>query len=245
MKRKFWFVALVCLGVGLVAVGAAMGRQNAKQMAVQVPTARFYPTEQLWIVKDVTAAIANMAAYPTRKPTRELSVRQVERTNGELARFEVAATGQPIAIRIIDHIWSPESYRPLAAALMGKTATCDPPGSFVATALLEPTRQVIQRENTRVSERLRANMRCADAHAEAALIVGTLALREAATVFYDPRRLISRMTAHLAIADALGAPADSQTRRLSEAVLYTLVGRQQTALERLMTLESADSNATL
>ena len=55
-----------------------------------------------------------------------------------------------------------------------------------------------------------------EAHAEAALIVGTLALREAATVFNDPRRLISRMTAHLAVADASGIAADNEIRRLCE-----------------------------
>ncbi len=247
MKRRLWFVVLVCLSVGVVGgVAAAIARQNAKPAVVDRPSAQFYPTEQLWIIKDITAAINNIAAYATQKATGELKVRQVERTNGELARFEVlAAPAQPIDIRITDHIWSPESYRPLAAALMGKSAPCDAPVSPIAAALLEPTRQVIQRENTRVSERLRANMRCADAHAEAALIVGTLALREAATVFYDPRRLISRMTAHLAVADAMGASMDSETRRLSEIVLYTAVGRQRTALERLATLDPAGSNPTL
>jgi hypothetical protein len=125
-----------------------------------------------------------------------------------------------MVIRITDHIWSPASYVPLASALVSKRTACEAADPSIAAALLEPTRTVIQRENARVSARLRANMTCADAHAEAALILGTLALREAAKTFNDPRRLISRMTAHLAFATAMGISDENVTRRLAETILY-------------------------
>ena len=238
---------VVCLAAGLVGSASfGVARRKAPRPA-PVSKGEFFPTEQLWIAKEVTAAIGNMASYANgAAATARPSVRQASRSDGELARFEITATNvPPTIVRITDHIWAPASYVPLAAAMIGKPVGCDAAGSSVAAALLQPTREVIQRENARVSARLRANMRCAEAHAEAALIVGTLALREAATVFNDPRRLISRMTAHLAVADASGIAADNDIRRLSDIVLYTLVGRQRTALDRLGTLDPTGSNATL
>jgi hypothetical protein len=68
-----------------------------------------------------------------------------------------------------------------------------------------------------------------------------MALREAASDFTDPRRLISRMTAHLAIADAMGVAPDNPLRRLDETLLYTLVGRQRTALDRLDAVQVAET----
>src|SRR5436190_2962472 len=248
MQRRLWTVVVVCLAAGLVGSASfGVARRKAPRPA-SVSKGQFFATEQLWIVKEVTAAIGNMAFYANgAAATARPSVRQVSRSDGELARFEItAANGRPTIVRITDHIWAPASYVPLAAAMIGKAVGCEAAGSTnVAAALLEPTREVIQRENARVSTRLRANMRCAEAHAEAALIVGTLALREAATVFNDPRRLISRMTAHLAVADASGISPDNDIRRLSEIVLYTLVGRQRTALDRLATLDPGGSSRTL
>ncbi len=246
MKHRIRITALVCFATALIGSGVfAVARQNGRRTASKAETAEFFPTEQLWIVRDITAAVSNMAGHATATSADQPSVRQVERSNGELARFEVTHPRlSPISIHITDHMWAPAAYRPVAASMIGKGAACDPAGS-IADALLQPTREVIQRENARVSTRLRANMRCADAHVEAALILGTLALRESATVFYDPRRLISRMTAHLAIADALGAPAESETRRLAEIVLYTLVGRQRTSLDRLAELDRPGSSDSL
>ncbi len=247
MKRLLSYVALVCLAAGVVgAAFYAFASHNAPaRLVTTAQSVAFLPTEQLWIVKDVTAAIGSMAGYANRaapSPGVQL-VRQVPQSDAELARFEVTPAGRaPIAIGVTDHIWAPTVYAALAAAVVGPGAACEPSESSIVAALLQPSREVIQRENARVSARLRANMRCADAHAEAALLVGTLALREAALAFNDPRRLISRMTAHLAMADALGVSADNGARRLSDIVLFTIVGRQRTALDRLDALDPTGSN---
>jgi hypothetical protein len=111
-------------------------------------------------------------------------------------------------------------------------------------ALLEPSPETIHRENQCISARLKDDMRCADAHEEAALLVGSFALREAAGIFSDTRRLLSRMTAHLAVADALRSQAqppkatveNRQVRMLADVVQLTLIGRQRTALNRLQAL---------
>jgi hypothetical protein len=248
MKRRVWSVALVCLAAALIGTGvfSVAQRSSTRTTSSQLKPGAFFPTEQLWIVKDVSSAIANMAGYANGSSPVAVAAQQVTRQEGELSRFEVTPAGRSsIVIRITDHIWSPQSYVPLVSALINKRAPCDPGDASIVSALLEPTRTVIQRENARVSARLRGNMTCADAHAEAAVILGTLALREAAKTFNDPRRLISRMTAHLAFAAAMGVSEDNVTRRLAETMLYTLVGRQRSALDRLTSLDPSGSNGTM
>jgi len=248
MKRRVWSVVLVCLAAALIGTGVFTVAQRSSMRAAssQLKPGAFFPTEQLWIVKDIAAAVGNMGGYANGASPITLAVQQLTRQDGELSRFEVTPDGRPsIVIRITDHLWSPQSYVPLASALISNRAACDPAATSIAAALLEPTRAVIQRENARVSARLRGNMTCADAHAEAALILGTLALREAASSFNDPRRLISRMTAHLAIATAVGIGDESPTRRLAEIMLFTLVGRQRSALDRLASLDPSGSDQTM
>jgi len=244
MKRStvFLLIILVVVGTGAAAYTRSQAGRRAPAPAKAPEASAFYPTEQLWLVRDITGAIANMAAYANHGPVT-ITAQQVPKSGNELARFEVTPSGRaPVSISVVDHIWAPAAYAPLASVLMGSArGSCAATDADVAAALTRPTRAVIQRENARVSARLRADMRCAEAHAEAALIVGTMALREAASDFTDARRLISRMTAHLAIADALGAAPDGDLRRLDESLLYTLVGRQRTALERLDAAQPSDA----
>ncbi len=229
-------LVLVVTGAATYRRGRISARRDGAQSARGAVT--FYPTEDLWIVKDISGAIANMASYATHR-TNAIAVRQVPKVGNELARFEIAPVAHtPVAIAITDHIWAPGAYVPLVTALMGTAPTACAANGDIAAALLKPTYAVIQRENARVSARLRADMRCADAHLEAALLQGTLALREAASPFNDPRRLISRMTAHLAMAEASGAVADSPLRRLADAMAYTLAGRQRSALERMAVIDT-------
>jgi hypothetical protein len=248
MKRRLWSLALVCLASALIgsAVLTVGRRSSTRAASPQLNPGAFFATEQLWIVKDISSAIGNMSGFANGAATIPSAVQQMTRQDGELSRFEVTPEGRrSIVIRITDHIWSPASYVALASALVRKRTSCEAADTWIAAALLEPTRTVIQRENARVSARLRGNMTCADAHAEAALILGTLALREAAGTFNDPRRLISSMTAHLAFADAMGISEENVTRRLAETMLYTLVGRQRSALDRLALLDPSGSNGTL
>src|SRR5689334_933510 len=165
MKHRLWTVVFVCLAAVLAGTAVfGVGRRNTQHTQTPMSKGEFFPTEQLWIVKDVSAAIGNMASYANgSSPSARPSVRQVPRSAGELARFEITPVNvTPITVDITDHIWKPAAYAPLAAALMGKGAGCTAAESSVADALLQPTRQVIQRENARVSGRLRANMRCAE-----------------------------------------------------------------------------------
>jgi tetratricopeptide (TPR) repeat protein len=228
-------VCVVAAAGGAVVISQRLQSSTPRAAESSARAGTFFPTEQLSIVKDITAAIANMGAVAGAGPNATMpGVRQVPRSDSALARFEVAPTGGPsTVVNITDHIWAPAAYVPFATAAAGTASSCSELPPRILDALLHPSRDVIQQENARVSARLRENIRCADAHAEAALLVGTLVLREAAKAFNDPRRLISRMSAHLAVADALGISRENTTRRMADIVLLTVVGRQRSALDTM------------
>lgn len=157
-----------------------------------------------------------------------------------LARFEILLPRREyLVVQIDDHLWDPVAYAPAAAKLLGGAeerclAQNDP---AMIDALTHTAVDRIAAENDRVSARLQREMRCAGAHEEAAVLLGAFALREAESAFADPRRLISRMTAHLALARAVDSRPPTTAGRLAGAILLTLVGRQQSAVDAIVALE--------
>ena len=215
---------------------AAAEAEARKAAAARAPITARWKSEQEWIVSDVVSAIQNIAAAANGA-----------REQGPTTARASPGPGQGATLEISDHIWAAAAYVPTArAAIVNRQAQCVPANDELIAALLDPTTQIIQRENVRVSAKLRADLRCPGAHEEAALLIGALALREAAGVFTDTRRLISRMTAHLAVADALRTePVSTRVRVLADAVQLTLIGRQKDALERLRALGPIDDSLDL
>jgi predicted small integral membrane protein len=97
----------------------------------------------------------------------------------------------------------------------------------------------IAAEARRVAARLNADPLDAEAHEEAALVVGALALREAAGEFSDARPALNRMAAHLAIAQSLLGVETSPVRECGEVLLLTLARRSLEAVERIEVLRKA------
>ncbi|HEX6974045.1 MAG TPA: hypothetical protein VF147_06560 [Vicinamibacterales bacterium] len=205
-----------------------------------------WATESEWIVTDVSAALLNIAG---QDPTNaRVTARPVPQGRAVLAHFDLALPSATVPIDITDYIWSPSAYVSFARTLAGPaTAPCEAPGEAeLIEALLTPTADVLLRENARISAALKREMRCAASHEQAALLLGALALREASGQFNDPRKVMSRMTAHLAFAAALeGAPSPRQARQLAEAVLLTLAVRQQNALDAIAPFERPDATPVL
>jgi hypothetical protein len=224
----------------LAEVSGAAARQRAAQHGR--PAALREPE---WIVGDIVAAIAQMRMRAEGTRGDAPGVQVVSTAVVPHARYDVSVTGHPrTVVEIADHLWAPEAF--VEQARLGTASSCTPisPSPLVAS-LLNPTPDILLRENARVSARLLADMSCADAHQEAALLVAAFALREAAGDFSDPRRLMSRMTAHLAMADANGGAERADPRRLADLVLLTLAGRQVTALERIAAWETAGAGASV
>ena len=232
------------LGVDPPAIEAGPAREVAGAATNAGPR---WTTEQAWIVAEIAGALVNMTApAPTVHRTARVRVEADPRATGRAGYTIRVPSGRTLSVDITDHIWAPQHYVPVAVALLPRSriAACDSASPLVGR-LLDLEADVIQRENIRISARLKTDMRCAPAHEEAALLLGALALREAAGPFSDPRRLLSRMTAHLAMADAVQRASPGLVRRLADAVLLTLAGRERSALELLAALDPPDSDLDL
>ena len=153
--------------------------------------------------------------------------------NGSTPRFDVTlAGGEVVTLAITQHVWAPDAYTPVVAASFAGRGGSPVEDPSVLATLTNPASEVLQRENLRISKLLQEHPESPAAHENAALLLAAFAFREAANDFSDPRRVISRVTAHLAIARHLRS-TPSITGRVADAALLTLVGRQREALEAI------------
>lgn len=204
-----------------------------------------YRSEQEWIVSSVTAAVDGMIEDATRTgPPAEWP--RVETTPALGGRsettFRVSLRGRVEEITVVDHLWSPATYVPLARRLMAaqSPAQDQEPSDLNARAVLTDLRvERLLDENERISRHLQQQMRSPAAHDAAALLVIAFALREAWGIFADIRPALSRAAAHLTMADALRrGSAPSNDGRIARAAMSILVGRQREAMQLLTTFDA-------
>lgn len=131
-----------------------------------------------------------------------------------------------------DYFWSPANFIPWTQQLV---ASWSAPVSLAAPADLEiferlatPRSDMLVREDQRISEALSKAPLNPQLHEEAALLVGSFILREAAAEFCDTRRELCSMSAHLALARAIRTESSS-AGELAEAILCILSGREAAA----------------
>lgn len=219
-----------------------------------------WKTEQEWLVDFIVRDLAGTAAYAAtgrapRPEDLEVRVSQAAARTGTSPSVRVGASltlekGQPPRtaqeeLRLTPHLWAPEQYQGIARAFLG---TDGPPSAAAAAAkgggerllkaLLDLRAATLIRENRALSERLKASPRDAEAHEDAALLVGAFALRDEAYWLVDTRPALCRMTAHLALAAVFGAgKPPGVSARYAQAIQLTLVERQKEALDLLAELE--------
>src|SRR5262249_37273188 len=132
------------------------------------------------------------------------------------------------------HLWAPDAYANLVRATIDSLGLQPQDGaeddSSLPETLLVPRVDVIDGLNVRISHRLSEAPLDAQAHEDAALLLGVFALREASGGFQDTRAVLSRMASHLALAEGLkGARPRGRVAFLGRAVLSCLVGRTREA----------------
>ena len=188
-----------------------------------------WATEQDWIVDTITRDLREMAAFAAGLPPPDDSAPAV-RT--DTLTFET-------------HVFAPSTYAPLAGEVLQASPTplqtgpsSAPQDLLILGALLDLRAEVLVRESAKVSRRLEAEPRDADAHERAALLLGAFALRDLAGFYTDTRPALCRLSAHLSLAHALrdGAPP-GLAGRFGGVLLESLVGRQRDALAGLDALE--------
>lgn len=213
--------------------------------AAPVPLEGNYSTEEGWIVGEIVRDIAEMSAYPATSPV-EVTVAPVV---NEAGKYRVAINGiaQSADLDLQREVWNPVAFSAVARTAMSAQPSPRQAsvGSSIAVhvTLVDLTPASLISASASVSKVLETNMRDAPAHEAAALTLGAFALRESAARFGDTRWAMNRMTAHLAMANALaGGAAPDIDGRLAEAVLLTLANHQTRALTFLGRLTTPDAS---
>lgn len=202
-------------------------------------------SEEEWLVAAVSDRIAKLLS--SSLPAGAVTVSRATTASMVPTYTVTVRPGVSQAITFGDHIWSPRAYAPLATALIagakGVPSGARPEASALS-ALLDLRASTIQKENQRVSAWLGRERLNPAAHEQAALVVGALALREAAGDFWDAGPLLNRMAAHVAVAEALRrGSAPSLDGQIAMAVLASVTGREKEALERLALIKPASASA--
>lgn len=198
-------------------VGATVldaGQLGGKPAAIESP----YKTEYAWAVGESAADIAEIAAASRRMPPA----------------FTAPTDVKP---------WNPQLLVPFAREQFGpgpSKAGPEPPLADQYVALANLTAATVVRAGDAVSAALRQNVRSVRAHESAALVLGAFGLREAAGDLSDVRWTLNRMTAHLAIAEALRPPnaAAGIDGQLARVVFLALANRTNTAWQSLEAIAS-------
>jgi len=203
------------LGVGtssvLVWLMLAAPNVNTAQRLGAAPAAieTSYQSERAWALREIAADINQIARY-------------------RATRLEPPVLAESIAP------WQPELLVPYAASQLPADANVrlndsDPSDQYDKLLALSP--DAILAANTAVSTALKREMRNPRAHEAAALVLGAFGLRESAAGLSDERWVLNRMTAHLAVAQALrnGRSPASVDGQLANATLLALANRQKSA----------------
>ncbi len=174
--------------------------------------------EQLWGVRSLLRETARFAAFASGQPSDLWREDAVEITGTGFARdsewYRVrvrfgAGRQWETMVPMRGEVLDPAAYVPFTRELLKKAHAPSPapaaaPAARPALATLAfPRAEVIQLENARLSAWLAAAPLDFRAHEEAALLLATLAWREASGVFRDPRDLCRRATAHLILAESV------------------------------------------
>lgn len=224
-------------------------RLGSRMGGTPAPLDSQFATEEDWLLDEILEDLAEMAAFAHGNDLEEIefSFERSPLEGGALPLVQVEAlvdgdTTLSKGLVLEGSFWNPSNYvelvEDLLDPLLPNPPTEDGEGELLLERLLEPTTTVLETENRRISARLATNMLDADAHEQAALLLGSLGLKEATFYrFADIRHVLCRITAHLAIARALREREPyGPAGEFANATLLVLLGRQIEAfaeLERL------------
>ena len=179
---------------------------------------------------------ADAAALDTAyKSERAWAIREVTADISEMARKGSSRSDAPAVTETMP--WHPDLLVPYAASQMGSAGDAKANENEPVDQhdkLLPMSVDAILKSSVTVSSALARDMANPRAHEAAALTLAAFAMREAAEGLSDTRWALNRMTAHLAMAQALrnGRPA-SLDGQLAAAALLALSDRQKTAMSAL------------
>lgn len=201
-----------------------------------------YTTEEAWVVDEIVRDITEMGSGTAATSPMVLA-------SAQPGLYSVSMPNTPGATTTVDlsaELWSPTAFAVLAKTVLGTppSAARAPSDSSVHGDLLDLTALTLLSTSEHVSRALKSDLRDPAAHESAALTLAAFALREPVARHGDTRWAMNRMTAHLALAQALrGDTVASIDGRLASAVLLTLTGHQVRAMATLGALDDAATPA--
>jgi hypothetical protein len=236
--------ATAVLTLLLTALGAIVYTRGVGIRSGPVPAALAPPftTEEAWVVDEIVRDITELSAFPGRAPDVHITA-----DDQEPGAYRVAiGNGAPVDLDLRDALWSPSAFAAVARAA-GTGAGSTPSAEVVPLhpLLVELTPPSLLTANTTVSRALQASPRSAAAHQSAALTIAGFALREPNGRMSDVRWAMNRVTAHLAMATAIGPAAASVDGRLAEAILCIFSGRQLRAMAIVDELDASASSGSV
>ena len=185
-----------------------------------------YTREDERLVSEIAGSILNIAAFADHfEPGDSFQVRNAPASRG-VNRFSLTRRAEVFTIELNDHVWRPAGYVRLARSFMAdgaeSTLTEDPaldpaPVNSVLDA------GAIAAQNLRLSRLLAEHPRSPALHQRAALLLGVAARQQTGA---ERRRLLCRMTAHLAVARALHQGRLDGEGLLAERQLAALAARE-------------------
>lgn len=208
-----------------------------------------FQDESQFIVETILTDLTEMASYSrSNQLPPGLTVTTSERSDSQFRKphYDVTiASGTNLLLQgqlLVDQpIWSPELYTKLIRLLIGDAKprynAYDANDLSVLLTLADLKPATIETENRRISSLLATNFSDPTLHEMAAVVLGAFALRDFSGDFYDVRLPLCRMTAHLALAQALSGNAPGINGRVAVVMLDTLMNNQTNALEKLKALE--------
>ncbi len=201
-----------------------------------------YQTEDNWLAAGIGREIAGMA-FIILHPGGQLPDFKVKaqvdpdkpQVHIEISGFDDEENATITADLKPAFAWDAQGYAELARKLLGKAASQSSGDSTdILTRLQDLTGHTLATEDIRLSANLQQTPASWQDHEAAALALTAMALRENAGFFNDERSLLSRATAHLAMAKALrGNQPETWPGLIADSALRTLAGRELDALASL------------
>ncbi len=204
-----------------------------------------HPTEQRWMAMQVGRQIAETIAFAKGGPEKGrdgFSFITTDPSASEKLEFLALIRGAARVqggYAVGSYFWAPTNYADWAhqvlAAWKPPVAPAAPADGEIFERLATPRADMLAREDLRLSAALTKAPLDPQLHEEAALLVGSFILREAAGDFSDTRREMCALSVHLALARAI-RPETSSAGELAEAILCILSGRETDGSEILTRL---------
>jgi hypothetical protein len=215
-----------------------------------------YHTEEEWIVGSICRNAFELLSFIVNKeagvvPRDSVSVKKID---SDKTAYRVTVNVNKVTVNAVlffsGSIWSSDAY-PFCQLAMdqlkivngasGRTSKGNPLAS-----LLEFSEASIEAENARISNWLTQEPNNIFAHQQAALVLGTLAMKENSGSFWDPRESCNHACAHLAVARALDSSKDLAIEgRLAECLVGLIADTKTECARQLSLMETASASNEL